>query len=69
LVHRLEGNQYRLHGQFTRSQQATSALLEGFVVDVAALFAATDDVPDERNQIRKPAMFFAQPPSAMDHLT
>jgi Uma2 family endonuclease len=46
LVHRLADSQYRLHGQFIRGQQATSALLSCFAVDVAALFAVADDVPE-----------------------
>ena len=45
-LHRLEGDQYKVHGQFTRGQHAASALLNGFVVDVAALFAAADEIPD-----------------------
>jgi Uma2 family endonuclease len=36
----LEGKQYRLHGEFAPGQQATSVLLSGFTVDVAATFAA-----------------------------
>jgi Uma2 family endonuclease len=46
LVHRLDGNHYTLHGEFSPGQQAASALLNGFSVDVAALFAAADEVPD-----------------------
>jgi len=46
LVHRLDGNQYKVHGEFPRGQQATSALLTGFAVDVEALFAAADEIPD-----------------------
>ena len=36
----LEGDQYRAHGEFSRGQQATSVLLNGFDVDVSATFAA-----------------------------
>lgn len=34
---RLEGTQYALHGEFECGTQATSALLEGFAVDVMAV--------------------------------
>ena len=46
LVHRLEDGKYAENGRFTSGQMAASALLEGFAVDVAALFAAADDVPE-----------------------
>jgi Uma2 family endonuclease len=46
IVHRLEGSQYRVHGEFTRGQQAASALLDGFTLDVEALFAAADEIPE-----------------------
>jgi Uma2 family endonuclease len=46
IVHRLDGDRYAIHGQFTPGQQATSALLSGFEVDVAALFAVADDIPE-----------------------
>jgi Uma2 family endonuclease len=39
LVHRLEGDRYVVSGHFVRGQQAASALLHGFSIDVAALFA------------------------------
>jgi Uma2 family endonuclease len=45
IVHRLDGERYALHGQFAPGQKASSALLPGFSVDVAALFAAAEDVP------------------------
>ncbi len=45
VVHRLDGERYAVHGEFTRNALATSALLAGFQVDVAALFAVADDVP------------------------
>ena len=40
------GNLYQVHGSFTRGQQAASALLSGFTVDVESLFAAADEVPE-----------------------
>jgi Uma2 family endonuclease len=46
IVHRLDGSQYKVHGEFSRGQQAASALLSGFAVDVAGLFAAADEVPE-----------------------
>lgn len=46
LVHRLEGGSYMVAGEYTPEQQATSRLLDGFSVDVAALFASADDVPE-----------------------
>jgi Uma2 family endonuclease len=45
-VHRLDSKRYALHGEFTSDQQATSALLEGFVINVGELFAAADEVPE-----------------------
>src|SRR5262245_44495022 len=45
-VHRLEGERYAVHGEFSRSQQATSALLPGFAIDVGELFAAGDNVAE-----------------------
>jgi len=39
-VLRLEGNAYAVHGEFAPRAAATSALLDGFSVDVAAVFAA-----------------------------
>ena len=46
LVHWLEGSQYKVHGEFTRGQRAASALLDGFAIDVEALFAAADEIPE-----------------------
>jgi hypothetical protein len=40
LVLRLAGTTYVEHGVFTRGMQATSALLEGFTVAVAAVLDA-----------------------------
>jgi Uma2 family endonuclease len=36
----LKGKQYRVHGEFSPGQQATSVLLPGFSVDVTAVFSA-----------------------------
>jgi len=36
----LHGTQYQVHGEFAPGEQATSALLDGFSVDVTATFAA-----------------------------
>jgi Uma2 family endonuclease len=46
IVHRLDNDRYVIHGEFGRGQQATSVLLPGFAVDVAALFAAAADIPE-----------------------
>lgn len=45
-VHRLAGDHYTVHGEFTRGEQATSQLLSGFGVDVSALFAVAEDIPE-----------------------
>lgn len=39
-VFTLAGNSYKVHGKFKAGEQATSKLLSGFVLDVAAVFAA-----------------------------
>lgn len=36
----LDGQQYRVHGEFTLNEHATSVLLDGFSADVRAVFAA-----------------------------
>ena len=46
IVHRLDGERYAVHGQFTRGQQAESILLPGFSIDVDALFASADEIPE-----------------------
>ena len=46
IVHRLDGQQYVIHGEFIRGQHATSVLLTGFEVDVAALFAVAENLPE-----------------------
>jgi Uma2 family endonuclease len=39
----LDGQTYRVHGEFVPGMQATSALLPGFAINVAAVFAAAKD--------------------------
>lgn len=46
VVHRLEGGQYTTQGQFVAGEQATSILLAGFAIDVAALFAVAEEIPE-----------------------
>jgi Uma2 family endonuclease len=41
----LDGQSYRVHGEFVPGLQATSVLLPGFIVDVEAVFAAAKDFP------------------------
>ena len=45
-IHRLDRGQYALHGEFSPGQQAASALLNGFTVNVADLFAVLKDIPE-----------------------
>lgn len=45
-VHRLAGQVYTAHGQFSRGQIADSPLLPGFAVDVAELFSAADNTAE-----------------------
>ena len=45
IVHRLEGDAYREDGRYGEGETAASRLLNGFAVDVAALFAEADIVP------------------------
>jgi Uma2 family endonuclease len=45
-VHRLDGDRYAVYAKFTRGERATSVLLQGFEVDIAALFAAAENIPD-----------------------
>jgi Uma2 family endonuclease len=40
IVLRLDGERYMVHGEFETGEQATSALLDGFSVNVDAVFAA-----------------------------
>jgi Uma2 family endonuclease len=47
IVHRLDdGGRYTIHGEFAPGQQATSVMLDGLVVDVGALFAVAEDIPE-----------------------
>jgi Uma2 family endonuclease len=46
VVYILADSNYELHGEFKRGEQAASALLNGFVVDVAALFDVGDSVAE-----------------------
>jgi len=46
IVHRLDGERYAVHGSFTTGSQAESLLLLGFSIDVDALFAAADEIPE-----------------------
>jgi Uma2 family endonuclease len=46
VVHRLDGDRYAIHGEFPRGQEATSVLLDGFSIDIEALFAVADEVPE-----------------------
>jgi Uma2 family endonuclease len=45
-IHRLDGDRYTIHGEFAPGCQATSALLPGFAIDVASLFAVENEVAD-----------------------
>jgi Uma2 family endonuclease len=45
-VHRLDGERYTVQGEFCPGQTATSALLPGFAIDVATLFAVENQVAD-----------------------
>lgn len=46
VVHRLDGDRYAVYGEFGRGERATSVLLQGFEVDIAALFAAAENIPE-----------------------
>lgn len=46
VVHQLTGDQYSVHGEYGRGQVAISALLAGFGVDVGALFATAESIPE-----------------------
>jgi Uma2 family endonuclease len=46
VVHRLDGDRYTVAGEYTRGQQAASDLLRGFSMDVAALFAVMEGIPE-----------------------
>jgi Uma2 family endonuclease len=46
IVHQLKGEAYTISGQFSRGQRAQSNLLPSFAIDVEALFAVADDIPE-----------------------
>ncbi len=46
IVHALVGGAYSVLGEYLRGQIAASWLLEGFAIDVAALFAAAENIPE-----------------------
>ena len=46
IVHQLDAAQYKVHGQYKAGEQAASALLPGFTIEVAKLFAVIDEIPD-----------------------
>lgn len=46
IVHHLREGRYAVHGEFAARAQATSILLPGFGIDVAAFFAAIQDIPE-----------------------
>jgi len=46
IVNQLEGGKYLEHGRFTDGDQASSVLLDGFSVDVRALFKTADEIAD-----------------------
>lgn len=45
-VHSLHDGQYVVQGEFSEGTHATSALLSGFNIDVTALFAVIEDIPE-----------------------
>ena len=45
-VHRLEGDRYIIHGEFSPGHHATSVLLPNFTIDVAELFGVADNVAE-----------------------
>jgi Uma2 family endonuclease len=46
IVHTLRDAVYVVHGRFQAGATATSALLPGFEIDTADLFAALDEIPE-----------------------
>lgn len=46
----LDGQTYRVHGEFVPGMQATSVLLPGFRVDVEAVFAVAKDIQSDSSQ-------------------
>lgn len=47
IVNKLDGDKYTEAGRYTDGDQAASVLLDGFTVDVSALFAAADELLEE----------------------
>jgi Uma2 family endonuclease len=45
-VHQWQDGKYAIHGEFAAGGPATSVLLPGFSVDVTALFAVIEDIPE-----------------------
>jgi Uma2 family endonuclease len=46
VVHQLQDGKYAVRGEYAADQEATSHFLEGFAVDVSALFAVVDDISE-----------------------
>ena len=46
IVHHLKDAKYSIAGEYSSAQQADSVLLPEFAVDVAALFAVIDEIPE-----------------------
>ncbi len=46
IVHQLQGDKYTVRGEFAVGSLANSVLLAGFSVDVTALFAVIDEIPE-----------------------
>ncbi len=46
IVHGLVGGAYSVLGEYIGGQIAASGLLEGFAINVAALFAAAENIPE-----------------------
>jgi Uma2 family endonuclease len=46
VVYQLEGQAYSTLGEFTCGQQAASGMLPGFEVNVSALFAVAEEIPE-----------------------
>ena len=46
IEHQLNSGEYIVRGEYGLQQQAVSELLEGFSIDVTALFTSAADIPD-----------------------
>jgi len=46
IVHALQDGKYAMRGEFAAGAQAISAFLPGFGIDVSALFAVIEDIPE-----------------------